>query len=251
MKTKTCTTCKETKNVIEFHKCSKSKIGFKSSCRKCRNSYNKRYISLNKDKLNKKSKEWYHLNKEKAKSQKKKWRQINKEYIKTYNKEYNLKNKQNISEYQKQYYKNNKIRIQNRNNIRLKNDNLYKIKRQISNVIVTSIQRGNFYKTSKTKSILGCSIEFFKQHIESQFLDWMAWENYGNCETNEYKCSWHLDHIIPVSSAKTEEEVVLLNHWSNFQPLCSKINISDKKDSVTDLCNTIKKYKIVNKILIL
>ena len=66
----------------------------------------------------------------------------------------------------------------------------------------------------------------------------MNWDNYGNvCEILEYNCSWDLDHIIPISSAKTEEEVYTLNHWSNFQPLCSKINRTDKKDMIYPVYN--------------
>ena len=38
----------------------------------------------------------------------------------------------------------------------------------------------------------------------------MTWNNYGE---------WELDHIIPISSATTEEEVYKLNHYTNFQPL--------------------------------
>ena len=34
----------------------------------------------------------------------------------------------------------------------------------------------------------------------------------------------HLDHIIPVSSATTHDEVLRLNHYSNFQPLWAADN---------------------------
>ena len=82
------------------------------------------------------------------------------------------------------------------------------------------------------------SWEEFKKHIESQFESWMSWENYGNaCETLQPNCSWDLDHIIPISTAKTEEEIYLLNHWSNFQPLCSKVNRWEKKDNIYPVYN--------------
>ena len=43
----------------------------------------------------------------------------------------------------------------------------------------------------------------------------MNWDNRGE---------WHYDHIIPISNAKTEEEVNKLNHYTNFQPLWAKDN---------------------------
>ena len=44
----------------------------------------------------------------------------------------------------------------------------------------------------------------------------MSWENKGE---------WHLDHIIPISSATNEKEVYELNHYTNFQPLWSIDNL--------------------------
>jgi hypothetical protein len=45
----------------------------------------------------------------------------------------------------------------------------------------------------------------------------MTWEN---------RSEWHLDHKIPISWAKSEEMVYKLNHYTNFQPLWAKDNIS-------------------------
>jgi len=33
--------------------------------------------------------------------------------------------------------------------------------------------------------------------------------------------TWDLDHIIPISSAQTEEDVYRLSHYTNLRPLCS------------------------------
>lgn len=41
---------------------------------------------------------------------------------------------------------------------------------------------------------------------------------------------WDLDHIIPSSSAITENDILKLNHYTNFQPLDSFINRFVKKD---------------------
>ena len=51
----------------------------------------------------------------------------------------------------------------------------------------------------------------------------MNWKNYGKYN-GEKNFGWDLDHIIPTASAKTVEELESLNHYSNFQPLCSLMN---------------------------
>ena len=64
---------------------------------------------------------------------------------------------------------------------------------------------------------MGCDIEFLKKHLENQFLDGMTWDDKGFY-------GWHIDHIIPLSSAKTEEDVYKLCHYTNLQPLWAKDN---------------------------
>jgi hypothetical protein len=63
----------------------------------------------------------------------------------------------------------------------------------------------------KTIEILGCTYEYFKIYIESKFEDWMNWENQGKYN-GELNFGWDMDHIIPISSAKNEEEIYKLNH---------------------------------------
>ena len=57
--------------------------------------------------------------------------------------------------------------------------------------------------------------------------------NYFNTNTiGELNHGWDIDHIIPVSTAKTEEDIIKLNHYTNLQPLCSYINRYVKKDII-------------------
>ncbi len=74
------------------------------------------------------------------------------------------------------------------------------------------------------ESIIGGSVEFVKKHIERQFKKGMSWENY-------HITTWHIDHIIPLSSAKNEEELLKLFHYTNLRPLWAKENIS-KSDKI-------------------
>ena len=112
-----------------------------------------------------------------------------------------------------------------------KNNPIFKISANIRSSISTSLRENNYTKKSKTTQILGCSFDEFKTYIESKFQPWMNWDNYGlyNAEPNY---GWDIDHIIPLSTAKTEEDVIRLNHYTNLQPLCSYINRVVKKDKL-------------------
>ena len=83
-----------------------------------------------------------------------------------------------------------------------------------------------FNKSQTTKELLGCSIEEFKQYLESKFLVGMTWDNYG-------KFGWHIDHIVPISHFDLTDDVQLkqaCNH-ANLQPLWWQDNIA-KRDKI-------------------
>lgn len=84
-------------------------------------------------------------------------------------------------------------------------------------------------KSLKTEEILGCTFEYFKLYLESKFEDWMTWENRGKYN-GELNYGWDIDHIIPLDSAETEEDILKLNHYTNLQPLCGYTNRNIKKD---------------------
>ena len=53
----------------------------------------------------------------------------------------------------------------------------------------------------------------------------MNWNNRSTSPFHDqpYKM-WTLDHIIPISSGKSEDELIELSHYTNLQPICSFIN---------------------------
>jgi hypothetical protein len=81
-------------------------------------------------------------------------------------------------------------------------------------------------KTTSTISLIGCSIHELKIHIESQFKTGMTWDNWE-------QFGWHLDHKIPLASAKNKEEMFNLCHYTNLQPLWWRDNIS-KRDKILE-----------------
>ncbi len=92
----------------------------------------------------------------------------------------------------------------------------YKLSIFIRNSLNRSIKNKRINKNNKSFQYIGCSLEKLKYHIESQFLEGMTWDNHGD---------WHIDHISPLASAKTEEDIFKLNHYTNLQPLWEKENL--------------------------
>jgi hypothetical protein len=107
---------------------------------------------------------------------------------------------------------------------KLKKPNFHILKNNIR-VIIRECLKYNT-TTEKFKLYIGCESEFFIKHIESQFEPWMNWENKSKFGTIKPQPNqiWDIDHIIPLHTALTEEDVVKLNHYSNLRPLCAYKN---------------------------
>ena len=155
-------------------------------------------------------------------------------------KRYYEKIKSNKKEYSQQYYLSNKEeRIayvkkyrQQYDKNRSQIDPVFKLTYSIRHLILAAFQNQGYTKQSSTSDILGCTWDEFKQHIESQFEPWMHWGNRGGRDVLGLNMTWDLDHITPISSAVTEDDVKRLNHYTNFQPLCSHVNRFVKRNNV-------------------
>ena len=202
MESKFCSKCCEEKALYEFHKDSSRTDGYSYVCKVCTRKRQKIYEEKNKE--NKK--------------------------------QYYIKNKKKISQINKLKYTNNKEFYSKKNKVyrkqRLTNDPLFKLRYVIKTTIRDAFRYTSFEKKNRTLGILGCSIEEFKTYLESKFEPWMTWENRG-LYNGEFNYGWDIDHIIPTSLAITEEELLKLNHFSNLQPLCSKVNRDIKKNNLT------------------
>jgi hypothetical protein len=116
---------------------------------------------------------------------------------------------------------------------RLENDPQYRLKNNIRRLILLSFSNKGYSKKSKTNEILGIDYDGFMKHIESQFTEGMTWDNRGE---------WELDHKIPISLGNTEVEIIRLNHYSNFQPLWKKDNLSKSDKILDEYKHLVEKY---------
>lgn len=105
-----------------------------------------------------------------------------------------------------------------------KNDINYYLRTKIRSRILRALKRNS--KKDSSYQLLGCSIQFLKEYLESKFQQGMSWNN---------RDKWHIDHILPCSSfdLSKEENQRKCFHYSNLQPLWAKDNLlkSDKINS--------------------
>lgn len=186
METKICSKCKIEKEVCEFRKSSKSKSGLQSECKSCAKI---RYFSNNEEELKKK-------------------------------RLYYQKNKEKKSKYDKDYYEKNRLKkneyVRNYRKIKRKVNPTFKITESVRSRVKSYFRLNNIKNYNKTFDLVGCTPEELRTYLSNKFTEGMCWDNYGE---------WHIDHIIPLSSAKTEEEIYELCHYTNLQPMWATENI--------------------------
>lgn len=217
---KKCSNCKEEKPIDLFNNSKNHPSGKNPECKKCVNTRNKKWRNENRERANKRDREYFARTNTDAK--KKRNNQLAKERLKI------PENAQKNRERWNKYYHENKEKCRETNrkryNERLQEDPLYKLRCATKSLIQVTLKRKGLVKKSRSKDILGADIEIVKKHLERQFKKGMSWDNYG------YK-GWHIDHKIPLASAKNEEELLKLFHYTNLQPLWAKDNF-DKRDKI-------------------
>jgi len=220
---KKCNKCNVVKDVSEFRRLKVTKERYYSHCKLCVRERAKRYYEANKKNLKRKAKDYRDDNKDKRREYDKLYRKANKDKIKKYREE----NRESKLEYMKKYnrtpeakkrmknyYETNREEINN-NTIkyiksRIKTDSLFRLKWSTRANIHRYLKDG---KSKRIKEILGIDFKEFQDYLKVEYTEGM-----------------HLDHIIPLSWAINDEEVYILNHYSNFQIIPAEENLA-KKDT--------------------
>lgn len=191
-----CNKCNEIKPINSFPKAKCNKSGLSHVCRDCLRVSAQIYRSNNREKVKETKSKYYDRNKD------------------TWNDGYKT-----IEAKAKRKIKNSteEAKKKNRDYVRQKrqSDNFYKLKTSLRNRINEAFKVAFWRKHGRTSEILGASFDICRKHLERQFTKGMTWDNHGQ---------WHIDHKVPLASAKTEEELTLLCHYTNLQPLWSEDN---------------------------
>lgn len=216
VRTKICNTCTLLKRISKFNRSKKTKDGYLDTCIECRKDVKNDIVYI--ETL---SKICNKCNSIKPISNFYKCKKIKDGY---FNHCIECEKSRSL-EYHHTFKKNNIRKVRNFDR------NLSKLKRRIRSAISNIMKSRGFRKKCKTEKILGCTIIELRVYIEERFESWMSWENHG-LYNGEFDYGWDIDHIIPVSSAKDELELLKLNHYTNLQPLCSKVNRDIKKNKI-------------------
>ena len=244
IKYKTCSKCKKTKPTSEFHKRKRNKGRLVSHCKDCIKEYGKKYREINSKRIKEHQKKCRRTNPEKVKEYYKKWREANPEKIKEYAKKWKEINpekaKENVKKCRRanlEYYKEYSNQyIQNRK----ATDSLFKLRHNIKILIRDSLNKQNYTKNSKAYNILGIGYKGLLNWLNEEASNGLSYED-NNI---------HLDHVIPISLGKTEEEILALNHFSNYQLLNSEENRMKHNYYINkDNLNRVLKYHLSPKIL--
>lgn len=247
--TKKCRTCGEEKPLDEFRIRGDSGKR-RTECKSCSSKYLKKYRSKNKQRISELNKRWRNEHKNKLSEYQLNWQRSNRVKCRAYNK----KSSQNMTEEQKarrrelerkyrEIWNQNpdyveKRRAWNRESTkrrrkkitayeedRKKIDPVFKLKKQIRNEIRMSFNRRGFRKSARTEEIVGCTRDFFVKYLKQTWLD-------------EYGVEWtgqpcHIDHIVPLATAKKEEDIVHLCHYTNLRLLTPKDNMEKSDKLIT------------------
>jgi hypothetical protein len=250
---KKCSKCKQVLEDSSFKKNASKPDGLSTECKPCVSEYNRRYRENkilefgdateyykhskrnhigrkpNFEKYGGKDEYYkqFYIKYQKGKTEKsaKAWREKNKQHISEKNKEYRNRNKERCSLLYKNWAKKKRRGVRRFGFEMSNSEYLRAIFKENPEIKLRYLARVHLYRYIKGRFdsyefVVGCSTSYFKQYVESLFLDGMSWDNHGE---------WHFDHIVPLSSAKTEAELLSLNKYTNIQPLWAKDNLAKGK----------------------
>ena len=105
-------------------------------------------------------------------------------------------------------------------NERIMNDQIAKSRKNARRMILSAFRYVGSKKNAKTYEIIGLNAGKFEQ--------WLRDVSDVKPETHDV----HIDHIIPISSAQSHDEVLALSHFSNLQWLSHDENIRKRNEKI-------------------
>jgi hypothetical protein len=209
--TKRCTRCGETKGLGEFCKRVRSLDGLYCWCRMCASLYNK----ANREGQYQKHKKYVEKNKQRIDAWNKRYWEEHRVEKKAYNAEYRSKNRDTLLAHQraaKTWRAPHRRAAQRKYEAeQMESNPQFHLKHCLRSRIRVALR--GIRKSASTPTLVGCSVEYLKKYLESQFKPGWSWENYGS--------AWTIDHRRPCDAFNLLDpnEQRACFHYTNLRPL--------------------------------
>jgi hypothetical protein len=131
--------------------------------------------------------------------------------------------KNGYSKKKAEYFQKNKERICNQRKESLEKDITKQLVKKYRSSIRKQRLRSKTRKDNKSIDLIGCTKEQLYEHLKSTFEI-----NYNIAYKEEYFNDLHIDHIIPKCLSMDEEDLKILNHYTNLQFLHKSHNMEKK-----------------------
>lgn len=205
---------KNKSKIAEYHKTYRLKNNKKIQ------NYRKQYYVKNKSIITLKGKEYYQKTKDKSKKYTTNYYKLHKKEQQERCKKWYIKNREQLLLKTKERFANRNKKIYNKKQKEKLNTNpTYKVRRTLATRVTNALKCSKTTKSATLKTLIGCTFEEARNHIQKQFKPGMSWANHGE---------WHIDHIKPLSKFNLldpNEQLKAFN-YKNLQPLWAKENLS-------------------------
>lgn len=219
MENKKCKNCNIEKSIKDFYTTNKEKGYLDSLCILCRKEYVRKWQIENPEKRKKTLKKYD--NSEKGITNKKEYQESHRQEAVERAKKWAIHNREKLNANRRKNAKTKEGREKAR--LRARRKRQESIDQRIRETLRARLNVAikDNYKNGSAVKDLGMPIILFKLYIASKWKPGMCWNNYG-------RTGWHLDHIKPLASfdLTNREEFLKSCHYSNYQPLWAKENLS-------------------------
>ena len=196
--------------------------------RLCKNCYSKFYLRIYRAKKAKPKLQKIVKTKKQKYLELKIWRANNPEKVKAHAKKCYEKHKPRIKRERKLDRIVNKKKIAVANHIRyekIKSCPIYKLKRLIKKSVWKAFKYAKVHKTASTFKLLKFTTEDLQAHRNSFLNKPCVCGIACGRETIITETNSHIDHIKPLVTAKTEEDIIILNSLENLRLICIDCNL--------------------------
>lgn len=198
--TKKCTKCLKIKPLQDFHKRTKSPDGHATKCKECVSIYYKALQGEAREKRRASSKRYYYQHYEKMKHNGKQWYRANREYAKELTRRWKQNHKENVAEQTRESRKRRRAR-----------DPVYAHRIRLQALVRWAFNKQGKCTSPTIQEICGCS------PFELYTFLCQTWEQHYGKAYNGEKCQ--IDHITPLRTATTIQDINRLYHYTNLQLL--------------------------------